>query len=272
MDLEVTLNLLRERSEGAHMPHVYYGDPQERFSHKLIHTLSAEADLLEFGIPFSDPTADGPTFQAACERALKAGMNPHQCIQGIRKLRRQGLKRPIVVTTYYNIPFVWGIGSFIRTIQEAGAQAILIPNLPVEEAQPLLDAGQRYGIDVILQVTPATSQSRLHRIVDVARGFLYVINVEGVTGVRNCFQKSTFQLITQVRKHTDIPLLAGFGIAQPHHAEAIVAAGADGVIVGSAYAKIYEEKLINPVATLPQIQELAREIKQSCIQGYRRRE
>lgn len=268
MDLDSTLRHLRESGEGIHMPHVYYGDPHDRFSHQLIHTLSSEADLLEFGIPFSDPTADGPTFQAACERALRAGMNPIKCIHGIRKLRNQGITIPIIVTTYYNIPFVFGITSFIKTIHDAGAQAILVPNLPVEEAQPLFDASRKYNIDVILQVTPATSQSRLQRIVEIAKGFIYIINVEGVTGVRTRFHKSTFQLINTVRKYTDIPLLAGFGIAKRQHAEAMVAAGADGVIVGSAYAKIYERNLTHPETTLPRIQELSRQIKQGCKQGY----
>jgi tryptophan synthase alpha chain len=268
MDLSSILHHLRESGEGIHMPHVYYGDPHETFSHQLIHTLSSDADLLEFGIPFSDPTADGPTFQAACERALRAGMNPIKCIQGIRKLRNQGIAIPIIVTTYYNIPFVFGITSFIKTIHEAGAQAILVPNLPVEEARPLFDACRRYGIDVILQVTPATSQSRLQRIVEIARGFIYIINVEGVTGVRTRFHKSTFQLINTVRKYTEIPILAGFGISDPQHAEAMVAAGADGVIVGSAYAKIYERNLTHPATTLPRIRELSRQIKQGCNQGY----
>jgi tryptophan synthase alpha chain len=271
MDLESTLHHLRERGEGAHMPHVYYGDPHEAFSQELIHTLSYEADLLEFGIPFSDPTADGPTFQLACERALHAGMTPIKCFQGIRKLRKEGITIPIIVTTYYNIPYVYGIASFIKTMHDAGAQAILVPNLPIEEAQPLFAASRKYHIDVILQVSPATSQSRIQHIVDAAKGFIYIINVEGVTGARNRFHKSTFQLIDTVRKQTGIPLLAGFGISQHHHAEAMVAAGADGVIVGSAYAKIYERNLTYPATTLPEIQELARQIKQGCNTGFSRR-
>ena len=271
MDLESTLHHLRERGEGAHMPHVYYGDPHEEFSLQLIHTLSDEADLLEFGIPFSDPTADGPTFQLACDRALRAGMTPLKCIQGIRKLRKEGITIPIIVTTYYNIPYVHGITSFVKAIQTAGAQAILVPNLPIEEAQPLFAASRKHRIDVILQISPATSQSRIQHIIKAAQGFIYIINVEGVTGARNRFHKSTFQLIDTVSKQTDIPLLAGFGISQPQHAEAMVAAGVDGVIVGSAYAKIYEKNLTQPATTLPQIQELAKQIKQGCIRGYTKR-
>lgn len=271
MELEHTLRRLHECGEGAHMPHVYYGDPHEEFSQQLIHTLSNEADLLEFGIPFSDPTADGPTFQLACDRALRAGMTPLKCIQGIRKLRKEGITIPIIVTTYYNIPYVYGITSFVKAIQTAGAQAILVPNLPIEEAQPLFTASQKYHIDVILQISPATSPTRIQHIIKAAKGFIYIINVEGVTGARNRFHKSTFQLIDTVRKQTDIPLLAGFGISQQQHAEEMVAAGADGVIVGSAYAKIYEKNLTHPDDALPEIQELAKQIKQGCYRGYGQR-
>ena len=254
MQIDRKFQQLNEKAEGAFMPHVYYGDPNEEFSLKLIKTLVGNGpDLIEFGIPFSDPTADGPTFQLACERALREGMTPIKCFQGIRKLRKEGITIPIIVTTYYNIPYVYGITSFIKTIHDAGAQAILVPNLPIEEAQPLFAASRKYHIDVILQVSPATSQSRIQHIVDAAKGFIYIINVEGVTGARNRFHKSTFQLIDTVRKHTGIPLLAGFGISQHHHAEAMVAAGADGVIVGSAYAKIYERNLTHPATTLPEI-------------------
>jgi tryptophan synthase alpha chain len=271
MDLESTLIHLRESGEGAHMPHVYYGDPHEEFSLQLINTLSNEADLLEFGVPFSDPTADGPTFQLACERALRAGMTPLKCVQAIRKLRKEGITLPIIVTTYYNIPYVYGITSFVKAIHTAGAQAILVPNLPIEEAQPLFAASHKHHIDVILQISPATSSSRIQHIVNAAHGFIYIINVEGVTGARNRFHKSTFQLIDTVSKQTDIPLLAGFGISQHQHAEAMVAAGVDGVIVGSAYAKIYEKNLTRPAKTLPKIQELAKQIKQGCIRGYNKR-
>ncbi|MGW8289100.1 MAG: tryptophan synthase subunit alpha, partial [Candidatus Bathyarchaeia archaeon] len=107
MNLEKTFQELKNKREGAHMPHVYFGDLHEEFSLKLIQTLAENgADILEFGIPFSDPTADGPTFQAVCERALKNGVTPSKCIQGIKTLRDRGVENPIVVTTYYNIPYV----------------------------------------------------------------------------------------------------------------------------------------------------------------------
>jgi tryptophan synthase alpha chain len=272
MNLEEKFQELKNRREGAHMPHVYYGDPNEEFSLKLIETLAENgADIIELGIPFSDPTADGPTFQAVCERALRNGITPNNCIQGIRKVRERGLENPIVVTTYYNIPYVTGVGTFLKKIKEAGAQAIIVPNVPVEEADILLAEGKRTGVHVIFQVAPTTTEDRLKNIADVASGFLYVISVEGVTGVRESLADSTLKLVQRVRRHTDMPLLAGFGISSKHQASAVVAAGADGAIAGSAYAKVYEKNLEKPEKTLPEIARLVEQIKQGCIEGYRQR-
>jgi tryptophan synthase alpha chain len=272
MDLEDKFRELTAQREGAHMPHVYYGDPSEGFSLKLIHTLAdAGADMIEFGIPFSDPTADGATFQAACDRALKNGMTPTKCIEGIKKLRKSGLELPIIVTTYYNIPYVNGLETFIRKIKTAGAQAIIVPNLPIEEASDLLHEGQRQGIRVILQATPTTTGDRLQRIAKKASGFLYVINVEGVTGARERLTDSTLTLIQRVKPHMNVPVLAGFGISTREQAAAAVAVGADGVIVGSAYAKLYEKNLQNPEEILPDVAQLAQQIKRGCIDGYTQR-
>jgi tryptophan synthase alpha chain len=272
MNLENKFKELQNKGEGAHMPHVYFGDPNEEFSLKLLETLVENgADILEFGIPFSDPTADGPTFQAVCERALEKGMTPNRCIEGIKKLRAKGIENPIVVTTYYNIPYVMGVGKFLNRIKEAGAQAIIVPNVPVEEADVLIAEGKKNNIHPIFQIAPTTTEKRLKKITDVASGFLYVIGVEGVTGVRESIGDSTLKLVKRVRKHTDMPLLAGFGISTKQQAAAVVSAGADGAIVGSAYARIYEKNLNNPEQTLPNIASLVKEIKQGCKEGYNKR-
>jgi tryptophan synthase alpha chain len=272
MKLEEKFRELKSNGEGAHMPHVYYGDPNEEFPLKLIETLIENgADIIEFGIPFSDPTADGPTFQAVCERALENGVTPTKCILGIKKLRGNGVENPIVVTTYYNIPYVTGVGTFLNKIKEAGAQAIIVPNVPVEEADVLLAEGKKSGLDIIFQVAPTTTEDRLKKITDIASGFLYIISVEGVTGVRESLADSTLKLVQRVRKHTDMPLLAGFGISTRQQASAVVAAGADGAIAGSVYAKVYEKNLKKPEETLPEIARLAKQIKQGCIEGYKQR-
>jgi tryptophan synthase alpha chain len=273
MNLEEKFQELKNKGEGAHMPHVYYGDPNQEFSHKLLERLANNGgDILEFGIPFSDPTADGPTFQEVCERALKNGITPTKCIKGIKKLRKIGVKNPIVVTTYYNIPYVMGVRKFLNEIKSAGAQAIIVPNVPVEEADVLLAESKKSRIYPIFQIAPTTTKERLKKITEIASGFIYVIGVEGVTGVRESLGDSTLKLVKRVRKHTDIPLLAGFGISTRQQAAAVVAAGADGAIAGSAYARIYEKSLEKPEDMLPEITILVKQIKQGCIDGYKQRE
>jgi tryptophan synthase alpha chain len=269
MDLEEKFQELRRRKEGIHMAHVYYGDPSEEFSIKLMETLAENgADIIEFGIPFSDPIADGATFQAACERALKAGVTPAKCLGGIKLLRSRGLEAPIVVTTYFNIPYIMGFEKFLNRVRVAGAQAVLIPDLPVEEAEPFMKMAGERKLHMILQVTPTTSPERLKRIVAEASGFIYLIGLEGVTGSKLKSQKATFKLIGRVKENTDKPILVGFGVSKGEHAKALVVAGADGVVVGSAYARIYAENLEDPFKKLPEIAKLAREIKLGCIRGY----
>lgn len=263
---------LEERGEGAYMPHIYYGDPSVDFSLKEIETLVENgADFLEFGIPFSDPTADGPTFQEACERALDNGVTPKACLEGIEKIRNRGYELPIVVTTYYNTPFKFGTEEFFERLSKVGVQGIIIPNMPIEESEKVLESARREGISVIYQVTPNTTEERLKIILEKFSGFLYVINFEGVTGVRNSVFDSTLSLIDLIGEESDIPLMAGFGISERTQAEKLVSSGADGVITGSALAKIYGQKPNAPEEKLDKIGEFARAIKEGCIKGYKKK-
>lgn len=269
MRIEEKFQELEEKGEGAYMPHMYYGDPSEDFSIEQAKTLADNgADLLEFGIPFSDPTADGPTFQAACERALENGITPDECLSGIEKLRKEGIEIPIIVTAYYNTLYVRGVQQFLEDIEEAGAQGIIVPNLPVDEAGELLHAGEETDIDTIFLAAPTTTDERLEEIVDATSGFLYIVNVEGVTGARDTVKDSTLNLINRVREKTDIPLMAGFGISERKHADSVVLAGADGAITGSALGRIYEKNLEAPEETLPEISDFANEVKRGCDEGY----
>ncbi|MEM3788765.1 MAG: tryptophan synthase subunit alpha [Candidatus Bathyarchaeia archaeon] len=272
MELEDKIRKLREHKEGIHMAHVYYGDPNEDFSIKLIETLAENgADIIEFGIPFSDPIADGATFQAACERALNAGITPEKCIKGIERLRSEGLEAPIVVTTYFNIPYIMSFERFLDKIAAAGAQGILVPDLPVEEAKPFIKMAEKRKIHLILQVAPTTSLERLKKILVEASGLIYLIGLEGVTGSKIRGLKATLKLVRKVKETTDKPIVVGFGISKREHAETLVSGGADGIVVGSAYTRIYAESLENPFQKLPEIAKLANEIKNGCINGYRKR-
>jgi tryptophan synthase alpha chain len=272
MDIKDKFQDLKRRREGAHMAHVYYGDPNEEFSLRLIETLVENgADIIELGIPFSDPIADGVVFQEACQRALNGGVTPAKCIDGIKRLRAKGLEAPIVVTTYFNIPYVMGFNKFLNIVKNAGAQGVLFPDLPLEEAKPLKKLVVKAGLNLILQVALTTPYKRLKQILAEASGFVYLISVEGVTGTKLKSQSSTVRLIKAVREQSDIPIMVGFGISKKELAETLVAAGADGVVVGSAYAQVYSENLKNPFQKLNEIAKLAREIKSGCVEGYRKR-
>ncbi len=265
------LDKLFSDSKGVFMAHVYFGDPNLDFSLKQIQTLCDNGvDIIEFGIPFSDPTADGKVFQGACHRALKAGMTPKLAIENIRKIRDMGLEQPIVVTSYYNPILSMGVDSFINGIKEAGADALIVPNVPLEESAPILEAGRKYGIHIIYLVAPTTPDDRLASILKEASGFVYIINIMGVTGARENLSDQTIKLVNRVRKYTDIPMLAGFGISKREHAHSVLEAGADGAIVGSAIASIYQKNLNNPYSAIPEIASLCKEIKQGCIDGYAR--
>lgn len=263
--LEAKFQELKNRREGAHMAHLYYGDPNEEFSLKLAETLAKNgADVIELGMPFSDPIADGPVFQAACERALKSGVTPDKYIQAIKTMRKNGLGAPIIATTYFNVPYVVGFEKFLDKIADAGAQGILIPDLPFEEAEPYLKLAAKRSLHLILQVAPTTSEERLKQILGAASGFIYLISQEGVTGTKLKWPNITFKLLEEIKKSTTVPVMVGFGISKRKQVEAIMSAGADGVVVGSAYAKIYSRNLQNPFELLPEIAKLAHEIKLGC--------
>ncbi|MFN4133407.1 MAG: tryptophan synthase subunit alpha [Candidatus Hadarchaeales archaeon] len=250
----------------ALMAHLYFGDPTEKFSILLAKALEESgADILEIGMPFSDPIADGPMFISACERALKAGVTPRRYFQGIRRLREEGVDVPIVVTTYYNIPFSYGVEKFVRDAKEAGAQGLIVPDLPVEEAGDVVGVAGDAGVDVIFLVAPTTSEERMKKIVQASSGFVYVVNVEGVTGGREVLPPSTVELIKRVKGMSEKPVMAGFGISREEQVRALVSAGADGVIIGSAIAEIYARKLEEPESTIPGIKEFMGKMRGACL-------
>jgi len=268
--LEEVFREMARRGEGALMPHVYFGDPSYRFSVKLLATLAKSgADILEVGIPFSDPIADGPTFIAACERALRGGTTPGDCLRGLAELRESGVDLPIVVTAYANT--IMANESLLEGLAEAGVDGLIVPDMPFEESGELMGRVRDLGMNLILQVAPTTSERRLERILSSASGFVYVINFEGVTGPREDIPEGTLDLIRRVRRISDIPLVAGFGISKPEHAEKLIAGGADGVAVGSIFAEIYSARLENPFASLGEISEMARRMKEACVKGYKGR-
>ena len=215
-------------------------------------------DILELGIPFSDPVADGPTIQKADERARAAGTNPDVVFTIVRDIRKTS-EIPIVFLTYYNTVYHRGIEQFYREAHDAGVDGILIADMPVEESMEVCEAAARSAIDPIFLIAQTTSEDRIRKIPGKARGYLYLVSVLGVTGMRDKVSSGAIELLHRVRRHTDLPLALGFGISTPDHAKTCSLAGADGVIVGSAIVDIIERNLNTP-------NEMVRELKKYVSQ------
>ncbi|MEM2137630.1 MAG: tryptophan synthase subunit alpha [Candidatus Anstonellaceae archaeon] len=257
-------------NEAAFMPYVCCGDPNEKFTVKLVKALVENgADAIEFGIPFSDPIADGKAIQAASQRALASGMTPRRAIASIAKLRKEGIDVPIVAMTYYNIVFANGERGFLAALKKAGADGLIVPDLPLEEAAKLRAECERAGILLVGMVAPNCSDLRLRRIAAGARGFLYAVSVFGTTGARNKVDAEAIALVRRVKRATSLPVCAGFGIALPSHAKEFAKAGADGIIVGSQIANLYSKAMSaggknNEQRTIAAISSYARRMKRAC--------
>jgi tryptophan synthase alpha chain len=224
------------------------GDPDLTTSMRIALTLiHAGTDILELGVPFSDPVADGPTIQRADDRALAAGTTPDTVFAIVHELRQQS-DVPIVLLTYFNTVFRRGIERFYRDARTAGVDGILIADLPVEEAGEVLEVAEKNAIDQILLVAQTTSDERLRTIAANAGGFLYLVSVLGVTGARSGVPQAAFDLVRRTKSVTDLPVALGFGISTPDQVASCAAHGADGVIVGSAIVDIIERTIRDPDA------------------------
>jgi tryptophan synthase alpha chain len=222
------------------------GDPDKDSCIRIAKALiEGGTDIFELGVPFSDPVADGPVIQKADQRAIAAGITP-SVIFGIVKEIRTFSDIPVVFLTYYNTVYRRGIERFYREARDVGVDGILIADMPVEESEEVVGFARQYGIDPIFLITQTTSDERIKNIAASARGYLYLVSVLGVTGVRDTVDGGAIDLLNRVRRQTDLPLALGFGISTPDHAKTCAAAGADGVIVGSAIVAIIERNLDNP--------------------------
>ncbi|RPI38268.1 MAG: tryptophan synthase subunit alpha [Methanoregulaceae archaeon] len=222
------------------------GDPSKETCIRAATALiEGGTDILELGIPFSDPVADGPTIQKADERAIAAGTKVDTVFEIVRELRKK-TDIPIVFLAYYNMVYHRGVDRFYKEAHEAGVDGILIADMPVEESDDVYETALNYGIDPIFLITQTTSDERIKKIAARAHGYLYLVAVLGVTGVRDTVSNGAIDLLQRVRKYTAVPLALGFGISTPDHAKVCAGARADGVIVGSAIVNIIEKDLGNP--------------------------
>jgi tryptophan synthase alpha chain len=240
-----TFENLREQNTPALIPYITAGFPQLDWTVPLMEMLASNgADIIELGVPFSDPIADGPTIQRACKTALEAGTTLEKVLWLVREFRKNN-DTPIVLFGALNPFYHYGLGRFARDAADAGADAVLIPDVPVEEAPPLQAILRAHNIDFILLVAPTTPLERKKVIAQNASGFLYYISVKGVTGARAQSKFAIEEPLRELRQVTDLPVVVGFGIATPEQARQ-VALHADGVVVGSALIeKIAAAKSLN---------------------------
>jgi tryptophan synthase alpha chain len=237
--LQATFKRLRARGEGALIGYLMAGDPDPERSYAYARALIAGGvDVLELGLPFSDPIADGPVIQAASVRALRAGTTPAVVLELVRRLRRES-PIPIVLMTYYNPILAMGEAQFCKRCMNTGIDGLVVPDLPVEEAEPLLAQARRTRIDVVFLATPETDDGRLERIAQATSGFLYLVARYGVTGASTEMGPAFWGLIQRVRAHLpeELPLAVGFGIARPEQVRTVLRAGAQGAIVGTAFVQ-----------------------------------
>jgi len=223
-------------------------DPDPKaFLANAVSLIEGGADILEVGIPFSDPVADGPVIQAAGMRALSAGATPGKIIDTIGELSSQ-FTTPIVILTYYNPILAMGAEQFMRNASDKGVKGIVVPDLPMEESDRFRDIALKHNIDSILLAAPNTSEKRLVGILEKSRGFVYLVSLYGVTGPRDTLSPQALETVKKVKSLAKglIPISAGFGISQPQHISSLLHAGADGAIVGSALVRTVAEHLDDP--------------------------
>lgn len=251
----------KQKDEGIFIPFLVAGDPDYDKSLEIAKTLVDNgADALEIGFPFSDPVADGKTVQNADIRSFDGGMTIEKCFTFLKDLREY-TDKPFGLLLYYNLVYKHGIDAFYEKLSKIGVNAVLIADLPPEEADDVIEASNKYGIEQIFIVSQATNNDRLAKITELVGGFIYVTSVMGTTGVRNTVENNTTDLIKRIRSHTDIPLCVGFGISKPEHVKEVLDAGADGAIVGSALINIIENNLDNEDVMFGNIAQYIQEMK-----------
>ena len=256
-------SVFERRERPAFIGFVVAGDPDKETCIRAATALiEGGTEILELGIPFSDPVADGPMIQKADERALVSGTTVDTIFEIVRELRKI-TAIPIIFLVYYNMVYHRGIDRFYREAHEAGVDGILIADMPVEESGDVYETALRYDIDPIFLVTQTTSDDRIRKIASRARGYLYLVAVLGVTGVRDSVSAGALDLLKRVRMHTRVPLALGFGISTPDHAKVCAEAGADGIIVGSAIVGIVEKNLGNPDAMAQELREYVGRMKRA---------
>lgn len=231
---------LKREGRKALITFITAGDPDLSMTERLVPAMAAAgADIIELGIPFSDPMADGPTIQLSSERAIANGANLKLILASVKNIR-QGCDVPILLMGYYNPVFAFGVERFCKEAAEAGVDAVLLVDLPPEEADELVCFSKIHGVDFIPLLTPTSDLSRIAKVKKCGSGFIYYVSVAGVTGARASVATDVSEMVEMIRATASLPVAVGFGISTPEQA-ASVGRLADGVVVGSALVKLFEQ-------------------------------
>lgn len=237
------------------------GDPDFGTSIEIIRSIIAGgADIIELGLPFSDPVADGPVIQRADQRSLEAGMNTDMFFSLCKELRKES-DIPLVVLTYTNLILQRGITRFYKDAEEAGIDAVVIADLPFEESGPYISAAESSNVMPVMMVSTTTSDERLAGILAVRSGFIYLVAVLGVTGVRTGINPDAIKLLKKIKGMTSVPVAPGFGISEREQVVEWEKEGADAVIVGSGFVKIIEEELPDTVKMQQRLDQYIRTLR-----------
>jgi tryptophan synthase alpha chain len=235
--------VFRSLNRAALIPFFVIGDPDAETSLQIVRTaIDAGADILELGIPFSDPVADGPTIQKADIRSLAAGMTPRKALTFIAQVAAYK-PVPIGLLVYYNLIYQYGVEAFFRDFKRAGGTSVLVADLSIDDAEEIAPAAQAAGLETVFMATPNCPDERLQRIVRHTTGFVYTVSLLGTTGQRTELSQLVKPLIARLKNLTQTPICVGFGISSPAHAQQVAADGADGIIIGSRIVKIIEDNL-----------------------------
>ncbi len=242
---EKLFSTLAARGEGAFVPFIMLSDPDPETALTIVRAaVAGGADALELGVPFSDPVADGPTIQASHIRALAGGATVDSAIEQIRQIRSEFPDLPIGMLIYGNVPFTRGLETFYSEFHEAGADSILLPDIPVREGAPFVAAADKAGVDPIFIAPAQASEKTLEGVAKYSKGYIYAISRDGVTGTeKESETRGLADVVGNVKRFGGAPILLGFGISTPQHVADAIAAGAAGAITGSALANVVDAHL-----------------------------
>ena len=268
--LDMTFKHLSERNSKAFLTFISAGDPDPITSLEIMKGLpGAGADIIELGMPFTDPMADGPSIQASSQRALKAGMTLKGTLDMVRQFRNHNDQTPIVLMGYYNPVYIYGVDAFIHDAKQVGVDGLIIVDLPPEEDDELCIPALESGLNFIRLATPTTDDARLPEVLANTSGFVYYVSITGITGSASPERHVVEEAVARVKRHTDLPVAVGFGIRTADQAEAI-ASVADGAVIGSALVDIIADTLDSQGRKTPETAVKTLKIAKELADGIKR--